>query len=47
MTVHIWEMKRTVKEKEWEHIKKQFLGAVLNSYALAGVLIVRVILSYV
>ena len=26
MTVHIWEMKRTVKEKEWEHIKKQFLG---------------------
>lgn len=36
--VHILEMKRTVKEKEWEHIKKQFLGAVLNSYALAGVL---------
>ncbi len=38
ITVHILEMKRTVKEKEWEHIKKQFLGAVLNSYALAGVL---------
>lgn len=42
MTVHIWEMKRTVKEKEWKHIKKQFLGAVLNSYALAGVLGVEI-----
>lgn len=38
MKVHIFEMKRTVKSKEWKHIKKQFLGAIINAYALAGVL---------
>lgn len=36
--VHIFEMKRTVKSKEWVHIKKQFVGAILNAYALSGVI---------
>lgn len=36
--VHIFELKRTVKTKEWEHIKRQFSGALQNALALAGVL---------
>lgn len=37
-TIHIFELKRTVKTKEWEHIKRQFAGALQNALALAGVL---------
>lgn len=37
-TIHIFELKRTVKTKEWEHIKRQFSGALQNALALAGVL---------
>ena len=36
--VHIFELKKTVKTKEWEHIKQQFSGALQNALALAGVL---------
>lgn len=38
INVHIFEMKRTVRLKEWDHIKAQFTGALLNAYALAGIL---------
>ncbi len=37
--VHIFEMKRTVKEETWEkEIKKQFCGAMQNVLAFSGVL---------
>ena len=34
--LHIFELKKTVKSKEWCHIKVQFLGALLNAMCLAG-----------
>ena len=34
--LHIFELKKTVKSKEWHHIKIQFLGALLNAMCLAG-----------
>lgn len=36
--LHIFELKRSVGTSEWEHIKEQFLGALQNALALAGVL---------
>ncbi len=36
--LHIFELKRSVGVSEWERIKKQFLGALQNALALAGVL---------
>lgn len=36
--IHIFELKRSVGEKEWNRIKKQFMGALQNALALAGVL---------
>lgn len=45
--VHIFELKRTVKAKEWIHIKKQFSGALQNAYALAGVLGIEIDLTKV
>lgn len=36
--VHIFELKRSVGGKEWKRIKKQFMGALQNALALAGVL---------
>ncbi len=36
--IHIIECKSTVKRNEWEHIKEQFTGAVINAVAMLGVL---------
>lgn len=36
--LHIFEMKRQVKTKEWEKIKAQFKGAYYNALAVAGYL---------
>lgn len=36
--VHIFELKRSVGESEWTHLKAQFMGALQNALALAGVL---------
>lgn len=36
--LHIIECKRTVKNKEWSHIKEQFKGAFLNALAISGYL---------
>lgn len=36
--LHVIEFKRSVGSKEWAKIKKQFIGAILNSWALAGFL---------
>lgn len=36
--MHIIECKRTVKNKEWNHIKEQFKGAFLNALAISGYL---------
>lgn len=45
--LHIFELKRTVKKDEWEHIKQQFSGALQNALALAGVLEVSISLENV
>ncbi len=45
--IHIFELKRSVGEKEWGRIKKQFMGALQNALALAGVLDVCVNLGNV
>lgn len=45
--VHIFELKTSVKAKEWIHIKKQFSGALQNAYALAGVLGIEIDLDRV
>lgn len=37
-SVHIFELKRTVKESNWEDMKKQFMGAMQNALAIAGFL---------
>lgn len=36
--LHVFECKRTPTEKKWEKILKQFSGAVIRAYAVAGVL---------
>lgn len=36
--LHILEFKKTVKSKEWNGIKEQFLGGFLNARSLAGYL---------
>lgn len=36
--LHIFEMKRTVKAKEWAKIQEQFKGAYYNALAIAGFL---------
>ena len=36
--LHLVECKKTVREKSWKHIKKQFHGALLNAFALCGLL---------
>lgn len=36
--LHIFEMKKTVKTKEWEKIQRQFKGAYYNALAIAGFL---------
>lgn len=45
--LHIFEMKRSVGEKEWKTIKEQFRGAIQNALALAGVLDITVDLNKV
>lgn len=40
--LHIVELKKTVRIKEWKKIKEQFKGAILNSLALAGYLGVHI-----
>jgi len=40
--LHVIELKRTVKLKEWEKIKEQFKGAILNAKALSGVLEIKI-----
>ncbi len=40
--LHIFELKRSVGKSEWTQIKKQFLGAVQNACALAGVLNIQI-----
>lgn len=45
--MHIFEFKRTVTSKEWEHTKVQFAGALQNALALAGVLDVDIKLEQV
>ncbi|EIJ41784.1 hypothetical protein BegalDRAFT_0876 [Beggiatoa alba B18LD] len=39
--LHIIECKTTVRSDEWEHIKKQFKGALLNAFALHGLLALK------
>lgn len=36
--IHIFEMKRSISEKEWKKIKTQFAGALQNAQAIAGFL---------
>ncbi len=43
--LHVFELKRSVGISEWEHIKKQFLGALQNALALAGVLHIEIDLN--
>lgn len=45
--LHIFEMKRSVGEKEWKKIKEQFRGAIQNALALAGFLNITVDLNRV
>lgn len=40
--VHIFEIKRTVKDESWEHAKKQFSGSLQNAIALAGFLNIQI-----
>lgn len=37
-SLHIFEMKRSPDSKKWEHILRQFNGAMIRSYAIAGAL---------
>lgn len=37
-SLHIFELKRSPDSKKWEHILRQFNGAVIRSYAIAGAL---------
>lgn len=39
--LHLLECKRTVKEKSWQQVKEQFHGALLNAFAVCGVLNVK------
>lgn len=45
--LHIFEMKRSVGEKEWKKIKEQFRGAIQNALALAGFLDITIDLNRV
>ncbi|MDE6245888.1 MAG: hypothetical protein K2M50_09585 [Treponemataceae bacterium] len=45
--VHIFELKRTVKDKSWKHIKKQFSGSLQNIIALAGFLNIQIVFEKV
>lgn len=40
--VHIFELKRTISQKHWMHMKEQFKGAMQNSLAIAGFLGIEV-----
>lgn len=40
--LHIFELKRSVGISEWKRMKEQFLGALQNALALAGVLHIEV-----
>lgn len=40
--LHIFELKRSVGEKEWKKMKDQFRGAIQNALALAGFLDITV-----
>lgn len=39
--LHLMECKRTVKENTWRQIKEQFQGALLNAFAVCGLLNVK------
>ena len=41
VSLHLIECKRTVKPNNWEHAKAQFQGALLNAFAVCGLLNVR------
>lgn len=45
--LHIFELKRTVKSKEWEVIKEQFAGALQNAFAIAGFLDISICMERV
>ena len=45
--VHIFELKRTVKDESWKHIKKQFSGSLQNIIALAGFLNIQIVFEKV
>ena len=45
--LHIFELKRTVKVKEWETMKDQFMGALQNALALAGFLDIKIAMDKV
>ena len=36
--MHVVELKRTIRFNNWREMKNQFEGAILNGYALAGIL---------
>ncbi len=38
VTLHLIECKRTVTAKKWIHVKEQFQGALLNAFAVCGLL---------
>lgn len=38
VTLHLIECKKTVTEKKWTHVKEQFHGALLNAFAVCGLL---------
>lgn len=40
--LHIVECKKTIKEKSWSHVIKQFQGGLINAMALAGVIGVQI-----
>lgn len=41
VNLHLIECKRTVKAGNWEHVKEQFQGALLNAFAVCGLLNVK------
>lgn len=45
--LHIFELKRSIGKNEWIQVKKQFMGALQNALALAGVLNIKIKLEHV
>lgn len=45
--LHIFELKRSIGKNEWIQVKKQFMGALQNALALAGVLNIEINMEHV